>query len=171
MYVSRLSRRIVAAAVVKSSSASRVDSRAFARLAHSYSKPNKMAEETLFEKIVAGKIPCSKVYEDEQCLAFRDISPTAPVHTILVPKVLGNLTQLQHAKPEDKAILGHLLWAAGEVARIQKLEEGYRVVINDGPKGCQSGKEQEDNSRLSKSYFSRRITAYGPFDNPEKSRI
>jgi histidine triad (HIT) family protein len=70
--------------------------------------------------------------------AFRDINPTAPSHIVVVPKTCGGLTQLQHAKEEDKAVLGHLLWAAGHVAKKEGLEEGFRVVINDGPKGCQS---------------------------------
>lgn len=68
------------------------------------------AGETIFEMIVAGKIPCTKVYEDDIALAFRDISPAAPTHVILIPKVKGRLTQLQHATAEDKATLGHLLW-------------------------------------------------------------
>lgn len=68
------------------------------------------AEETLFEKIVAGKIPSTKVYEDEVVYAFRDVSPAAPTHIILVPKVKGRLDQLQHATKDDRATLGHLLW-------------------------------------------------------------
>jgi len=93
---------------------------------------------TLFERIVAGSIPSAKVYEDEVVYAFRDIAPCAPSHIIIVPKVLGGLTQLQRATPADKATLGHLLWAAAHVAKAEGLAEGYRVVINDGPKGCQS---------------------------------
>lgn len=66
------------------------------------------------------------------------VSPTAPTHVILVPKNRDGLTQLQKAEERHKAILGHLLWAAGEIARKEGLQEGYRVVVNDGPKGCQS---------------------------------
>ncbi len=93
---------------------------------------------TLFERIVRGEIPSNKVYEDDQCLAFRDISPCAKTHVLVVPKVLGRLTQLQHATEEDKPLLGHLLWAAGHVARQEGLQAGYRVVVNDGALGCQS---------------------------------
>jgi histidine triad (HIT) family protein len=78
------------------------------------------------------------VYEDDKVYAFRDISPVAPTHVILVPKVAGRLTQLQRAERDDAPLLGHLLWAAGHVARAEGLGEGYRVVINDGPLGCQS---------------------------------
>ena len=93
---------------------------------------------TLFERIVRGEIPSSKVYEDDQCLAFRDISPCAKKHVLVVPKVLGRLTQLQHATEDDKPLLGHLMWAAGHVARLEGLNAGYRVVVNDGALGCQS---------------------------------
>lgn len=90
------------------------------------------------DKIVAGKIPSTKVYEDELVYAFRDIQPCAPTHILVVPKVRGRLSQLQFAEKEDVPLLGHMLWAAGQIAKQENLGEGYRVVINDGPKGCQS---------------------------------
>ncbi len=76
------------------------------------------------DKIVAKQIPSTAVYEDDQVYAFRDINPTAPTHIILVPKVRGGLSQLQHAAEGDKAILGHLMWAAAHLARQEGLQEG-----------------------------------------------
>jgi histidine triad (HIT) family protein len=79
------------------------------------------------------------VYEDELVYAFRDIAPTAPSHIVIVPKVRGRLSQLSKATEEDKPLLGHLMWAAAEVARREGLgESGFRIVINDGKQGCQS---------------------------------
>ena len=72
---------------------------------------------TLFDKIVAGEIPCTKVYEDTDCLAFRDISPQAPTHVLVIPKKRSGLSRLVKASPEHKALLGHLMWAASEVGR------------------------------------------------------
>jgi diadenosine tetraphosphate (Ap4A) HIT family hydrolase len=87
------------------------------------------------DKIVAKTIPSTPVYENELVYAFRDISPTAPVHIILVPKVRGGLAQLQNATETDKPILGELLYAVAQIAKQEKLDAGYRVVINDGPQG------------------------------------
>ena len=70
--------------------------------------------------------------------AFSDVSPVAATHFLVVPKVRGRLDQLQHATPDDKAVLGHLLWAAGHVAKLAGLGAGFRVVVNDGEQGCQS---------------------------------
>lgn len=97
-----------------------------------------MSEETIFDKIIRRAIPSTAVYEDDVVYAFRDISPTAPTHILIVPKIRGRLSQLSKAEPEDKAVLGHLMWAAAEIARREGLAEGFRIVINDGPQGCQS---------------------------------
>lgn len=89
---------------------------------------------TIFEKIIAREIPADIVFEDEQCLAFRDINPQAPAHVLLVPKRV--IPRLGEAKPNDHALLGHLLVKAGEVARSLGLgDTGFRVVINHGPDG------------------------------------
>ena len=94
---------------------------------------------TLFDKIVAGEIPCTKVYEDETCLAFRDIAPQEPTHVLVIPKKRSGLSRLTKATPDHKALLGHLMWAASEVARKEGLtEEGCRFVVNDGENGAQS---------------------------------
>ena len=99
---------------------------------------NPKEEETIFHKIVAGKIPSTKVYENEDVYSFRDINPTAKVHIIIVPKKMQGLNMLSSAKPEHVPILGKLLLAASEIAKQEKLDKGYRIVINCGKEGCQS---------------------------------
>ncbi|CAH0476424.1 unnamed protein product [Peronospora belbahrii] len=93
---------------------------------------------TIFDKIINGQIPVKIAYEDEQCLAFHDINPQAPVHILIIPKTRDGLTQLAHAEERHKTILGHLLYTAKVVAKQQMLEKGFRIVINDGEDGCQS---------------------------------
>jgi histidine triad (HIT) family protein len=94
---------------------------------------------TLFDKIVAGDIPCTKVYEDDTALAFRDIAPAAPTHVVIVPKDRAGLTHLHKMSKEHKALVGHLMWVASEVARQEGLvEDGYRIVINDGENAGQT---------------------------------
>lgn len=91
-------------------------------------------EATLFEKIIAREIPADIVYEDEQCLCFRDISPQAPVHLLLIPK--KPLPRIALAEESDQALLGHLMLKVGEIARQEGYaEDGFRVVINNGPHG------------------------------------
>ncbi|HAB16381.1 MAG TPA: histidine triad nucleotide-binding protein [Verrucomicrobiota bacterium] len=89
---------------------------------------------TLFQRIAAREIPAEIVFEDEHVLAFRDISPKAPVHVLVIPK--QHIARIGEAKPEDQAVLGHLLLKAAEVAHKLGLEEsGYRLVINNGRNG------------------------------------
>ena len=95
-----------------------------------------MSEDTLFSKIIRREIPADIVYEDDLCLAFRDITPQAPTHILVIPK--QPLPKLADAQPEDKALLGHMLFAVAEIARSEKLENGYRVVINTGEEGGQT---------------------------------
>src|SRR5882672_11924083 len=92
---------------------------------------------TLFEKIIARQIPAQIVYEDDLVLAFRDINPQAPTHVLLVPK--KPLARIAEAKPDDQALLGHLLLKAAEVAeRVGLKDGGYRLVINSGRNGGES---------------------------------
>jgi histidine triad (HIT) family protein len=90
----------------------------------------------LFCKIVSGAIPAKRLMEDEHALAFSDINPQAPVHVLVIPK--RHIASHAHALPEDAGVLGHLLHVAGEIAREQKLDKGYRLVINTGPDGGQT---------------------------------
>ena len=86
---------------------------------------------TIFKKIIDREISAEIVYEDDFCLAFRDINPQAPTHVLLVPK--RQITSLAAADPSDHTLMGHLLLKAAEVAQKEGLvENGYRVVINTG---------------------------------------
>lgn len=90
----------------------------------------------LFCKIVKGEIPSKPVYEDELCYAFADINPQAPAHVLIVPR--EHFDSLNDAGPEKQALLGHLLWAAAEIARAKGLTNGYRAVVNTGTDGGQT---------------------------------
>ncbi len=94
-----------------------------------------MSEETVFGKILLGKIPCDEVYSDEHCLAFRDITPQAPIHILIIPRKA--LKNLDAATTEDKELLGHLLLMASKIARAEGLED-WRTVINNGGKAGQT---------------------------------
>jgi histidine triad (HIT) family protein len=92
--------------------------------------------ETIFSKIIRREIPADIVYEDDLALAFKDISPQAPIHILVIPK--KPLLQLATAESEDHALMGHLLLTVKRVAQQVGLENGYRVVINNGPDGGQT---------------------------------
>jgi len=92
--------------------------------------------DTIFTKIINRQIPADIVYEDEQCLAFKDINPQAPVHLLLIPK--QPLDMLSNARPGDQAMLGHLLLAAAKIARQLKIDGAFRLVINNGEEGGQA---------------------------------
>ncbi|XP_047494523.1 uncharacterized HIT-like protein Synpcc7942_1390 isoform X3 [Penaeus chinensis] len=91
---------------------------------------------TIFDKIIDKSIPAEIVYEDDKCLAFRDISPQAPTHILVIPK--KRLAMLSDATEEDNSLLGHLLLTANKVAAQEKLDNGFRIVINNGKDGAQS---------------------------------
>lgn len=92
---------------------------------------------TLFAKIIAGDIPADKVFEDEQCIAIRDINPQAPVHILVIPK--KPLVNVASAETEDAALLGHLLLTAKALARQEGIADtGFRLVLNTGRHGGQS---------------------------------
>jgi len=90
----------------------------------------------LFCKIIAGTIPSKKVYEDDRVFAFEDINPGAPTHVLIIPK--QHLEGLNKAKPEDAEILGYMQLVAAQIGRDRKIEEGYRTVLNVGPRSGQS---------------------------------
>ena len=93
--------------------------------------------ETVFGKILSGELPADIVYEDEHCLAFRDIHPQAPVHVLVIPR--KPLRNLDDAGDADRDLLGHLLLAAARIARQEGIDaDGYRVVTNIGPEGGQT---------------------------------
>jgi histidine triad (HIT) family protein len=92
---------------------------------------------TLFEKIIARQIPAEILYEDDLVVAFRDITPQAPTHILIVPK--KPIPRIAEATSEDHALMGHLLLKAAEVAGQAGLDQGgYRLVINNGRNGGES---------------------------------
>ena len=86
---------------------------------------------TIFDKIVKGEIPSTKVFEDELVLAFKDINPAAPVHVLLIPKNRDGLDRLSNAEERHKNLLGHMMVTVPKVAKAAGLSD-YRLVINDG---------------------------------------
>jgi len=91
---------------------------------------------TIFLKIIQREIPAEIVYEDDLCLAFRDVHPQAPVHVLLIPK--KPVASLNELSSEDIALSGHLLQTVPKVAAQLGLSGGYRTVINTGPHGGQT---------------------------------
>jgi histidine triad (HIT) family protein len=91
---------------------------------------------TIFKKIIDREIPAKIVFEDELALAFHDVNPQAPTHVLVIPK--QEIACLDAVGEGDGALLGHLLQVAKRVAQELGLENGYRVVINNGPDGGQS---------------------------------
>ncbi len=90
----------------------------------------------LFCKIVRGEIASKKVYEDDHTFAFEDIDPKAPTHVLVVPK--KHLAGLKEAQTNDAEIIGRCHLAAAKIAKDRKIEDGYRTVLNVGPKSGQS---------------------------------
>jgi histidine triad (HIT) family protein len=96
-----------------------------------------MADESancVFCKIVRGEIPATLVAENEAAIAFRDLDAKAPVHVLVIPR--KHIVSLAHSA--DPAVLGEVLALAGDVARQEGLDGGYRVVINTGPDAGQT---------------------------------
>ena len=91
---------------------------------------------TLFGEVIRREIPADIVYEDELCLAFRDINPQAPTHVLLIPK--KEIAKLSGAEAGDQALLGHMMLAVAKVARQLGVEDAFRVVVNNGAEAGQS---------------------------------
>ncbi len=89
----------------------------------------------IFCKIVEGKIPSSRVYEDDDILAFKDIHPARPVHILVIPK--KHITSLATVTAEDMPVLGKILAKANEIAVAQGSPDGFRIIINTGRVGQQ----------------------------------
>lgn len=92
--------------------------------------------DTVFAKIIRREIPADIVYEDKLCLAFRDVTPQAPIHILIIPKEA--IEKVADARAKHQEVLGHLLLKAGEIARSLGCEDAFRLVINNGEKACQS---------------------------------
>lgn len=93
-------------------------------------------EKTIFKKIIDGEIPAEIVYEDELCLAFKDVHPQAPVHVLVIPK--QEIPSMAHLKKDDQELVGHLMLTVGKVAKMLGLDNGYRTIVNTGVEGGQT---------------------------------
>ncbi len=89
-----------------------------------------MSEKTLFTRIIDRELPAEIIYEDDYCVAFRDINPQAPFHALVVPR--KPIAMVADATAEDTEMLGKLLLAAAEVARRHGYGEAFRLVVNNG---------------------------------------
>ncbi len=88
-----------------------------------------MSEQTIFDKILNGEIECDEVYNDELCIAFRDIQPQAPIHILVIPR--KPIPSLLETSFKDKELLGHLLLISAKIAQNEGLKD-WRTVINTG---------------------------------------
>lgn len=95
-----------------------------------------MPGKTIFQRIIDREIPAAIVFEDEHCLAFRDVNPQAPTHVLVIPK--RPIVSVAKLEPADAALAGHLLLTVKKIADQLQLTGGYRVVANCGPDGGQS---------------------------------
>ncbi len=93
-------------------------------------------EKTIFKRIIDGEIPADIVYEDDRCLAFRDVNPQAPTHVLVIPR--QEIAALSDLSDADESLVGHLLVVAVRVAEQLGLNDGYRTVFNCGADGGQS---------------------------------
>lgn len=89
-----------------------------------------MSDKTIFSKIIDGEIPSEFIYQDDLCVCIKDISPQAPTHVLIIPK--KPIPKVADATAEDKALLGHLMLKAGEIARMLDVEDAFRLVVNNG---------------------------------------
>ena len=90
----------------------------------------------IFCKIVEGAIPSTPVYQDALSYAFADLHPQAPVHVLIVPR--EHISSMKETNESKRPLLGHLLWAAAEIAREKGLGNGYRIVVNTAEDGGQT---------------------------------
>ena len=90
----------------------------------------------IFCRIVEGRVPSTRVYEDELCLAFRDLHPQAPVHVLIIPKT--EIPSVAQVEPEHEATLGRLFTVARKLGEEFGLSDGYRLVVNCGKDGGQT---------------------------------
>lgn len=95
-----------------------------------------MSAKTIFKRIIDKEIPADIIYEDDQCLAFRDLSPQAPTHVLVIPK--KEISSVATIADEDQALIGHLYLVIRNIANQLGLENGYRVVVNCGADGGQA---------------------------------
>lgn len=86
---------------------------------------------TIFDKIISKEIPAQIVFENERIIAFRDIHPAAPVHILILPK--KQIKDLQSVSKEDLPLIGEIVGVAQEIAKMEGISDGYRLLTNNGP--------------------------------------
>ena len=91
---------------------------------------------TVFSKIIEGKLPCEKVFENERILAIKDISPVAPVHLLIIPK--KNIRDLQSLQIDDLPLVAEVITVAQQLALEFGIVGGYRLLTNNGPEAGQT---------------------------------
>lgn len=95
-----------------------------------------MSDKTIFAKIIDRELPADIVYEDDRCLAFRDIAPAAPTHVLVIPKT--PLDRIENMTEDQEALVGHLVFVATRIAQQEGLGDGYRLVMNNGAQAGQT---------------------------------
>jgi histidine triad (HIT) family protein len=95
-----------------------------------------MPDKSIFQRIIDKEIPAKIVYEDDRCLAFHDVAPQAPTHILVIPK--RPITSVSTIEDGDAELIAHLWLVIRNLAEEQKLDRGYRVVVNNGRDGGQS---------------------------------
>lgn len=95
-----------------------------------------MKERTIFSKIINGELPSQKVFENERILAIKDIHPVAPVHILIMPK--KEIPTLQDLQEEDLPLIGEIMTVAQKLAKEFDVEDGYRLLTNNGTAAGQS---------------------------------
>jgi histidine triad (HIT) family protein len=95
-----------------------------------------MKEDCIFCRIIAGEIPASFVHRDDDLVAIEDLNPQAPTHLLLIPR--AHIPRVLDLKPEHTPILGKIFDASARIARERQLENGYRLVVNNGPEAGQT---------------------------------
>lgn len=95
-----------------------------------------MSDVSIFTRIINGEIPADKVYEDDDCICIKDISPKAPVHLLLIPR--KPIPRLVDATAEDQALLGSLMVKAGEIAKENGVGDAFRLIVNNGAEAGQT---------------------------------
>ena len=106
------------------------------RWIRSSDRSRRMAEKTIFQRIIDKEIPAKIVYEDDQCLAFHDVAPQAPTHVLVIPK--KPIVSVATIADDDADLVAHMWLVIRNLAKELKLDGGYRVVVNCGRDGGQS---------------------------------